>query len=95
MRVRYRYTITKIRTGEIDFMIEKSGHILPIELKSGSDYKTHKALNNLMEVRGFNIPEAVTLPALNVEREDKLLYLPICMASFLKEKEEPCSFTTG
>jgi len=71
--------------GEIDFLIEKDGEITPLEIKSGTDYKKHKALNNLMAQTGLK--DSVVLSPFNLEREGGNLYLPIYMAEFLKDKE--------
>jgi predicted AAA+ superfamily ATPase len=71
--------------GEVDFLIEKDGEILPLEIKSGTDYKKHKALNNLMAQTGLK--EGIVLSPFNLERDDEYLYLPIYMVELLKDKE--------
>jgi predicted AAA+ superfamily ATPase len=71
--------------GEVDFLIEKDGEVLPLEIKSGTDYKKHKALNNLMAQTGLK--EGIVLSPFNLERDDEYLYLPIYMVELLKDKE--------
>ena len=54
------------KRGEVDFLMEKAtGEILPIEVKSGKDYKLHTALNNLLVTSEFGISEAVVLTEAN------------------------------
>jgi predicted AAA+ superfamily ATPase len=71
--------------GEVDFLIEKDGEVLPLEIKSGTDYKKHKALNNLMAQA--KLKEGVIISPFNLERDGKNLYLPIYMTELLKDKE--------
>ena len=42
------YYYNSKRQGELDFVIELNGNVLPIEVKSGKDYKRHQALNNVI-----------------------------------------------
>ena len=78
------YYYNSKKHGEVDFLVEQNGAVLPIEVKSGRDFKSHAALDNLMGVREFAIPEAwVVNPNVKVAREGKLLYLPIYFLMFL------------
>ncbi len=43
------YFCKKSKMGEMDFVIEMSGKVVPIEVKSGKSYKTHKALDNFKD----------------------------------------------
>ena len=38
----------KNEQGELDFVIEDQGHVLPIEIKSGKDYQSHSAINKVL-----------------------------------------------
>ena len=76
------------KQGEVDFLVEYKGSLLPIEVKSGKDYKRHSALNNLLANQNYEIEGAVVFSNANVEREGKILYLPIYMAMFF-EKNKP------
>ena len=71
------------RLGEVDFMGESSGAVLPIEVKSGKAYRHHVALNNLLRSDEHDIPRAYVLCEGNVSeenREGKLVrYLPLYM----------------
>ena len=61
--------------------------MLPIEVKSGKDYKKHSALNNLLENDEYKIGEAIVLSNANVSNENGKIYLPIYMTMFLEEKK--------
>lgn len=41
--------------GEIDFLIEYDNQVIPLEIKSGKDYKIHKALDNLLNTREYSM----------------------------------------
>lgn len=76
--------------GELDFVVEHHGHVLPIEVKSGKDYKRHSALNNVLNNHNYGINEAYVLCNNNLEVKDKITYLPIYMIMFLNEDiDEP------
>ena len=67
-------------------MIEMSGKVVPIEVKSGKAYKSHKALNNFMSVSDYHIEKGYVFSVGNVEVDGTVIYLPIYMSYLLKEK---------
>ena len=77
----YYYNSKKL--GELDFVIEYQGKTLPIEVKSGKNYKRHSALNNIMELSNYTIPEAFIFTNYNVEAKGNLVYYPIYMLMFI------------
>lgn len=81
------YYYNSKKYGEIDFVIEHKGKILPIEVKSGKNYMRHSALNNVMEISNYSIDEAYVLSNYNVEKKGKLTYLPIYMIMFIEEEK--------
>lgn len=81
------YYYNSKKQGEVDFVIEHDGKVLPIEVKSGKDYKKHSALNNLLENDEYKIGEAIVLSNANVSNENGKIYLPIYMTMFLEEKK--------
>lgn len=81
------YYFNNKKLGEIDFVIEDKGNLIPIEVKSGKDYTYHRALNNIMG-SDFEITKAYVLSNENVHAQDKIIYLPIYMIMFFK-KEKP------
>ncbi len=62
-------------------MIESEGHVLPLEVKSGKDYKKHNALNNVLTNDTYDVEKAIVLYNGNVTCEGDVTYLPIYMAS--------------
>lgn len=81
----YYYNSKKM--GELDFVIELDGEALPLEIKSGKDYKRHSALNNVLSLENYDIKKALVFSQGNVEVKDKRIYLPIYMIMFLKNKK--------
>lgn len=67
---------------EIDFLIQKEGNTVPIEVKSGN--KTAPSLNTLMKQRK-DIPAAYKLIDGNIGtgEDDRILTFPLYMAMFL------------
>ncbi len=55
--------------GEIDFLIENKGEVLPVEVKSGKSYKKHCALDNALNSKECNIRQAYVLSNENVSVE--------------------------
>jgi len=75
------------KRGELDFVVEDAqGKVIPIEVKSGKDYKRHNALSNLLNASEYHLEEGFVLCEGNVSREGKFTYLPIYMAGFLTVK---------
>ena len=79
------YFCKKKNVGELDFLIEMGGKIVPIEVKSGKNYKSHKALDNFMDVSEYHLERAYVFSTSNVEKEENIIYLPIYMSYLLKE----------
>ena len=79
----YYYNSRKL--GELDFVIEREGRILPIEVKSGKDYYVHSAINNVLRTEEFNIREAIVFTNYNIRTEGGVTYYPIYMSMFLRD----------
>lgn len=84
------YYYNSKKKGELDFVVEQAGRVLPIEVKSGKDYEKHSALDNVMAVPEYGIQEAYVFTNDNVKTDGKLTYLPIYMVMFLQD--EPIGF---
>ena len=80
------YYYNNKKNGEIDFLLERNGEILPIEIKSGKDYTKHSALNNLFSNPDYSIKEAYVFQNDNIMTKDKITYYPIYMMMFLENK---------
>ena len=83
----YYYNSKKF--GEIDFVIEEAGKVLPIEIKSGKDYYRHNALNKVLDLPDYGIEEGYVFCNGNIEAADKVTYFPIYMLMFLQKQELP------
>ncbi len=81
------YYFKSNRIGELDFLIEKEGEVIPLEIKSGKDYQKHSALNNVVDNKEYNIKRAYILSNKNTWVDDKKVYLPIYMIMFFKKDE--------
>ncbi len=84
------YYYNSKKKGELDFVIEHAGRVLPIEVKSGKDYEKHSALDNVMAAREYGIEEAYVFTNDNIKVNGKLTYFPIYMIMFLQD--EPIGF---
>ncbi|MCQ2798613.1 MAG: DUF4143 domain-containing protein [Bacilli bacterium] len=81
------YYYNSKKHGEVDFIIEYEGEVLPIEIKSGKpDFMSvynHTALNNI--ISKYDIRKAYIFGNCNVKRETNvILQLPIYMISFVR-----------
>jgi len=78
------YYFNSKKQGELDFVIEYQGKVLPIEVKSGKDYQRHNALTGVMANVDYQIPEAIVFSHANVRHVGTITYLPIYMVAFLE-----------
>ena len=76
------------KQGELDFVVEHNGHVLPIEVKSGKDYVRHNALSGVMKNQDYDIPQSVVFFQGNVSVKDSIIYLPIYMTMFLEHEHD-------
>ena len=79
------YYYNNKKRGELDFIIEFGGKVLPIEVKSGKDYETHRALSNLMNCKEYNLQEAIVFNNDNLRVANKIIYAPIYMVMFIEK----------
>lgn len=77
------------KTGELDFVIESDGKVIPIEIKSGKKYKNHSALNNVLANDKFGIERAYVFYGKNTETKGKITYYPIYMLMFVQKNDLP------
>lgn len=75
--------------GEIDFLIEDSGKVVLIEIKSGKDYYRHNAMDHVLNYEPYGIDDGYVFCCGNIERKGKTTYFPIYMLMFLQKKELP------
>ena len=66
------------RRGEVDFVVDGAdGAAVPIEVKSGAYYHAHAALDHVVETAEYGVRRGIVFSRGNVEKDDKVLYLPI------------------
>ncbi len=80
------YYFNSKKQGELDFLIERAGAVLPIEIKSGKDYTKHAALSNVLANEDYEIPEAFVFHNGNVAVAGKIRYYPIYMLMFVDKQ---------
>ena len=81
------YYFNSKKTGEVYFIIEYNGKVMPIEVKSGKDYRSHCALGNVIDIPNYSIDDAIVLSNYNVSSKGKITYYPIYMLMFIKNDE--------
>jgi predicted AAA+ superfamily ATPase len=80
------------KKGEVDYLVNNVAKmkVLPIEVKSGKDYTSHKALDRFLGNKEYNIPEAIVL---DNEREvytrNNVTYMPIYYIMCIKRAQVP------
>lgn len=77
--------LNKKNIGELDFVVQQNDEVMPIEIKSGKDYKTHAALNNALKVKEWNLKKGIVFCMDNIQKTERITYLPWYLVMFLKQ----------
>lgn len=80
----YYYDRKKI--GEVDFLVDdfEKLNVLPIEVKSGKESFSFKAMTKLLAVEGYRMNQGIILSNdANVYEKDHILHLPIYDVMFI------------
>ncbi len=83
------YYFNSRKQGELDFLVERGGEVLPIEIKSGKNYAKHAALSNVLDNENYALKEAYVFYNGNVKAVDKVVYYPVYMLMFVEKETEP------
>lgn len=78
------------KKGEVEFLIDDHSRlsVMPIEVKSGKDYKIHSALDGFISTPDYHISSAIVLSnERRIELKDGILYMPIYFSMFIRETE--------
>lgn len=78
------------KKGEVEFIIDDYNRlsVMPIEVKSGKDYKIHSALDGFISTPDYHINSAIVLSNERaIEQKNGILYMPIYYAMFVRETE--------
>lgn len=78
------YFFRSRQVGELDFVVQIGDQVVPIEVKSGKDYKRHSAMSRALEVPSYGLEKGLVLYEGNLRREGKVLYAPVYMAAMLR-----------
>lgn len=76
--------------GEVDYLIDDyaSLSVVPIEVKSGKDYKRHSALTRFVNTPDYHIRQGYVLSnSREVESDGKITYVPIYYCMFIGEED--------
>ena len=74
------------KKGEVDFLVNdrQLQTVLPIEVKSGKDYKIHSAIDTFVDTPDYGIKRAVVLSNnRQIETIGKIIHMPIYYSTFL------------
>lgn len=80
------------KKGEVHYLVNNSADmtVLPIEVKSGKDYTSHRALDRFLENEEYNIPAAIVLDNnREVRTVGKVTYMPIYYIMYIGQAEPP------
>ena len=79
------YYYNSKKRGEVDFLVEYNGAVLPIEAKSGKNHTAHSALDNLMDEESFGIPQAFVFGRSGqVSTSGRIVHMPVYFLMFLE-----------
>lgn len=79
-----------VKNGEVDFLVNNVAGmtVLPIEVKSGKDFTSHKALDKFLSNKEYNIPFGIVLDnERKVYTKDNVTYMPIYYIMCIERSE--------
>ena len=80
-----RYFVSK-KVGELDFVLQRGVSAEVVEIKSGSDYKKHLAMDHAVKTENWKFGNCIVFSKSNVEEENGILYLPWYMVIFYRQE---------
>jgi len=83
------YYYNSKKNGEVDFMIEHNGALLPIEVKSGKNYIRHVSMTHLLANEQYGIAKGFILQNENISVKGKAVCLPVYMTMFIENRQIP------
>lgn len=75
------------KNGEVDYLIDDVDNlsVMPLEIKSGKDYKIHSALDKFLQIKEYNIRRAFVFSnSQKVENVGGITYMPIYYVACLQ-----------
>ena len=77
--------LNKRTIGELDFVVQRAGKIIPIEIKSGKDYLIHSAMNKFLQNKDYNVKKGYVFSnERKVFEKNNVVYMPIYYIMFFK-----------
>ena len=76
------------KQGELDFVVEYQGEVLPIEVKSGKDYERHRALSNIMDNEEYAVPQALVFCQENTQIKEQISEANTQIATISTERNQ-------
>lgn len=79
------------KTGEVDYLIDDTVNMstIPLEVKSGKNYREHSALSRFLSIPEYNIKKAFVLSnEQKVIQEAGVVYIPIYYVMFFHHNDE-------
>ncbi|GAB1476348.1 ATP-binding protein [Bacillota bacterium] len=87
--------LNKKSLGEIDFILQRGKEILAVEIKSGNDYTKHPALDKASSIQGWNMGNNYVFCKGNLEKKDRITYLPWYMIMHFHQEQLPEHLTVS
>lgn len=87
------YYFDTAKYGEIDFVVSGGVQTRLVEVKSGKDYKLHRAMDNIRNVKEWTFEDSIVLCGGNIEVCDGVTYLPWYLFFLVRPKELPKNMT--
>ena len=79
--------LNKKSIGELDFVVQNGNKVVPVEIKSGKDYKKHAAMDKALNVKEWALEQGIVFCSGNIETSGPILYLPWYMSMFFKQQD--------
>lgn len=79
--------------GELDFVIQNGMQTDILEIKSGKGYKSHAALNKVLNVKEWRFGKALVFCKGNIEQAEGITYLPWYAIMFYRPRRLPSNTT--
>ncbi len=76
------------RNAEVDFLITWQDQVLPIEVKSGREYRQHVSLDKIMGDQHNGLKQAFVFTTSNLSAAGNVCYCPIYLCGWLRKETE-------
>lgn len=73
----------------MDFLVEGAKGASPIEVKSGRDFRSHRALDNVLAVGEYRLSGARVLCVSPTVERGRISYLPVYATMFIRRDPLP------